>query len=226
MIVEDDDDDISEVVVPEPRSKRRGKAAAPPATNGMPLSKAKGKGKGKAASTANGHKSGSDPVIIEELDDDEPLVAKPLPAKKGKTRAGSPFVVEDGEIVEETESASSPELERMREERDLVRFLSASQYVTRSLNCVVQYKTKSEELSETLLKLIQERNTEPEEQLAVMKAQYDAATNGARLLLDPLLPTYLDSSARGAHQGTHHANCASNSHVKRRSRVNYTFPHA
>jgi hypothetical protein len=182
MIVEDDDEDISEVVVPEPRSKRRGKAAAPPTTNGMPLSKAKGKGKG--ASKANGHKSGSDPVIIEELDDDEPLVAKPLPAKKGKTRAGSPFVVEDGEIVEETESASSPELEKMREERDLVRFLSASQCVTRLLNCVVQYKTKSEELSETLLKLIQERNTEPEEQLAVMRAQYDAATNGARLLLD------------------------------------------
>jgi hypothetical protein len=52
------------------------------------------------------------------------------------------------------------------------------------LNSDVQYKTKSEELSETLLKLIQTRNTEPEEQLAVMKAQYDAAINGARLLFD------------------------------------------
>lgn len=35
-----------------------------------------------------------------------------------------------------------------------------------------------------MLNLIQMRNTEPEEQLAVMKAQYDAASYGARLLLD------------------------------------------
>ena len=119
MVVEDDDEDIAEVVVPEPRSKRRGKAAASPSTNGKPLSKAKGKG--RAASTANGHRGGSEPVIIEELDDNEPLVVKPPPTKKGKTRAGSQFLVEDGEIVEETESVSSPELERMKEERDLVR---------------------------------------------------------------------------------------------------------
>lgn len=119
MVVEDDDEDISEVIVPEPRTRRRGKAAASPTTNGRPLFKAKGKG--RAASTANGHRGGSEPVIIEELDDDEPLVAKPQPTKKGKTRAGSTLLVEDGEIVEETESASSPELERMKEERDLVR---------------------------------------------------------------------------------------------------------
>ena len=42
----------------------------------------------------------------------------------------------------------------------------------------VQYKIKSEELSETLLQLIQARNTEPEEQLAEMKAQYEAASKG------------------------------------------------
>jgi hypothetical protein len=46
------------------------------------------------------------------------------------------------------------------------------------MNSTVQYKTKSEELSETLLQLIQTRSTEPEEQLAEMKAQYDAATKG------------------------------------------------
>ena len=42
----------------------------------------------------------------------------------------------------------------------------------------MQYKLKSEELSETLLRLIQTRNTEPEEQLATLKAQYDAAAKG------------------------------------------------
>jgi hypothetical protein len=117
MVVEDDDEDVAEVVVPEPRSRRRGKVSASPSTNGKPLSKVKGKG--RAASTANGHKGGSEPVIIEELDDDEPIVAKPPPTKKGKTHAGS-LLVEDGEILEETESASPPELERMKEERDLV----------------------------------------------------------------------------------------------------------
>jgi hypothetical protein len=107
------------IVVPEPKGKRRGKATAPPATNGKPLSK----GKGRAASTANGHKS-SEPTIV-DLDDDEPSVARPPPpTKKGKTRAGSSHFVEEGETIE-TESAASPELERMREERDLVRPLSA-----------------------------------------------------------------------------------------------------
>jgi hypothetical protein len=43
----------------------------------------------------------------------------------------------------------------------------------------VQYKVKSEKLSETLLQLIQTRSTEPEEQLAEMKAQYEAASRGA-----------------------------------------------
>jgi hypothetical protein len=52
------------------------------------------------------------------------------------------------------------------------------------LNSAVQYKTKSEELSEALLKLIQTRNTEPEEQLAAIRAHYDATTNGMRVLLD------------------------------------------
>jgi hypothetical protein len=42
----------------------------------------------------------------------------------------------------------------------------------------VQYKVKSEELSEILLQLMQVRNTEPEEQLAEMKAQYEAASKG------------------------------------------------
>ncbi len=120
MLVEDDEEDVPEVV--EPKSKRRSKATAPPATNGKAPTKAKGKG--RAAPKANGQKNGVDLVIIDELDDDEPSVAKPpSPTKKGKTRAGPTFHVEEGEIVEETGSTFSPELERMREERDLVRSL-------------------------------------------------------------------------------------------------------
>ena len=51
------------------------------------------------------------------------------------------------------------------------------------MTSAVQYKVKSEELSETLLQLMQTRNTEPEEQLAEMKAQYEAASKGVWLLL-------------------------------------------
>lgn len=127
MIVEDDDDeeeeeDITEVVEPVPRGKGKSKASASPATNGKPPFKAKGKG--RAASTTSGHKSGSDLVVIEELDDDEPPVAKlPPPIKKGKPRAGSPVSVEEGEIAGEITSSRGSE--RMREERDLVRPLAS-----------------------------------------------------------------------------------------------------
>ncbi|KAI0006192.1 hypothetical protein BJV74DRAFT_880485 [Russula compacta] len=164
MIVEDDDDDegedITEVVEPVPRGKGKSKASASPAINGKPPSKAKGKG--RAASTTSGLKSGLDFVVIEELDDDEPPVAKPPPpTKKGKPSAGSPVSVKDREII------SSRGSERMREERDL-------------------YKLKSEELSETLLQLIQTRNTEPEEQLATLKAQYDAAAKAQEELIKEL----------------------------------------
>jgi hypothetical protein len=118
MIVEDDDEDIPEVVQPEPRTKGKRKVAAPPATNGKPASKAKGKG--RADSMVNGHKDGSDLVVIEELDDDEPVVTKPLPPpKKGKPLTNEPVSLEEGEIA--VKSVKS-ELDRMREERDLVRF--------------------------------------------------------------------------------------------------------
>ncbi|KAI0283080.1 hypothetical protein BGY98DRAFT_32111 [Russula aff. rugulosa BPL654] len=165
MVVDDDDEDVAEVV--ESKSKRRRKGApAVPVTNG------KAKGKGKATSTVNGHKNDADLVIIDELDDEEPPVVKPpSPTKKGKTRAGSSLVEEEGEILEGTvggtKSASSPELERMRAERDL-------------------YKTKSEELSESMLQLIKARNTEPEEELAAMKVQYDAATSAKEELIKEL----------------------------------------
>jgi len=131
MVVEDDEDEIAEVVEPKSKRKRKG-APTVPVTNGKAPSKAKGKG--RSASTVNGHKNDADLVIIDEPDDEEPSVAKPpLPTKKGKARAGSSFLVEEGEIVErtvleETRSAFSPELERMREERDLVRPLPAPQY--------------------------------------------------------------------------------------------------
>ena len=117
MIVEDDDEDVSEVVQPEPRNKGKGRATArSPMTNGKAPSRAKGKG--RAASTTNGHKNSSDLVVVEELDDDEPPVKPPPPPKKGKTRAGSPVLVEEGEIIEPPELG---EPERIREERDLVR---------------------------------------------------------------------------------------------------------
>jgi len=116
MVVEDDDEDVSEVVQPEPRNKGKDKATAPPATNGKPPSR--GKGKGKAGSTINGHKKGSDLVVVEELDDDEPPVAKPpTPSTKGKPRTVSPVLVEEGEIV-----ASHEEFARTREEQNVVRF--------------------------------------------------------------------------------------------------------
>ena len=125
MVVEDDEEDVQEVV--ESKSKRRRKGAPTvPVTNGKAPTKAKAKG--RAASTVNGHKNDADLVIIDELDDEEPSVAKPpSPTKKGKTRAGSSFLAEEGEIVEETRSTSSSELERMREERDLVCPLPAPQ---------------------------------------------------------------------------------------------------
>ncbi len=47
------------------------------------------------------------------------------------------------------------------------------------MDTFVQYKAKSEELSESMLRLIKIRNTEPEEELAVMKAHYEAAADGA-----------------------------------------------
>ena len=180
MVVEDDDDDVAEVV--QPKSKRRGRGAlSVPATNGKAP-----KGKGKANSMVNGHKNDADLVIIDEPDDEKPSLAMPpSPTKKGKTRTGPPFLVEEGEIVEETGPASSPELERMREERDLVRPLPAPQYnCSKLLNTVGQYKAKSEELSESMLQLIKAKNTEPEEELAARKAQYDAAIGGARLLIN------------------------------------------
>ena len=119
MLVEDDDEDVPEVVQPEPRNNGKGKATASPATNGKPPSR--GKGRGKTGSTTNGHKKGSDLVVVEELDDDEPPVARPLtPSTKGKPRI-SP-VVEEGEIVD-----SLGELTRTREERNVVRFFPTPQ---------------------------------------------------------------------------------------------------
>jgi hypothetical protein len=143
MVVEEDEEEVAEVVGPKSKRKRKG-APTVPVTNGKAPRKAKGKG--RAASTVNGHNNDADLVIIDELDDEEPSVAKPpSPTKKGKTRAASSFLVEEGEIiegtVEETRSASSPELERMREERNLVRPLPAPQHnrgKTTEHRCTVQ----------------------------------------------------------------------------------------
>jgi hypothetical protein len=115
MIVEDDDDDIPEVVQPEPRGKGKSKVSPSPATNGKPASKRKGKS--KVDSTAvNGQKRSSDLVVVDELDDDEPPVTKPVPpSKQAKTRTHASASLEEGEI------ASPTGLEKMKEERDLVR---------------------------------------------------------------------------------------------------------
>lgn len=149
MVVEDDEEDVPEVVESKSKRKRKGVPMVP-VTNGKAPTKSKGKG--RAASTVNGHKNDADLVIIDEPDDEEPSVIKPPPTKKGKTKIGP---------------TSSPELVRMREERDL-------------------YKAKSEELSESMLQLIKARNTEPEEELAVMKTHYDAATSAQEELIKEL----------------------------------------
>jgi hypothetical protein len=135
MIVEDDDEDVPEVVQPEPRNKGKSKATASPSVNGKPSSR--GKGKGRAASTTNGHKSISDLVVVEELDDDDPPVAKPpIPSTKGNPPATSLDLVEEGEIPEGLD-----ELGRTKEERDLVRFpplLSPYFGILNGLCCTVQ----------------------------------------------------------------------------------------
>src|SRR6267154_2684731 len=105
----------------QPSKKRKPSASRPTA----------GPSTAKAQATRQRNPSSEAPMVVEddELDDEEPSVAKPPSStKKGKTRAGSSFLMEEGEVVEETRSASSPELERMREERDLVRPLPAPQY--------------------------------------------------------------------------------------------------
>jgi hypothetical protein len=135
MVVEDDDEDVSEVVQPEQRNKGKDKATVPPSINGKPPSR--GKGKGKAGSTTNGHKKGSNLVVVEELDDDEPPVAKsPIPSTKGKRRTISPDLVEEGEIV-----ASLEEFSRTKAEQNVVRFsprLNQRFGISNDLCCAVQ----------------------------------------------------------------------------------------
>ncbi|KAH9001101.1 hypothetical protein EDB92DRAFT_1938880 [Lactarius akahatsu] len=161
VVVEDDDnddDDVPEVVQPATRNDTTAKVPPSVATNGKPASKAKGKG--KATPSTNGHRNDTELVIIDELDDDGPLPAKPLPsAKKGKVSAGSTDSTEKG--------GSFQELEKLREERDM-------------------YKEKSEQLSKSLLQLIQTRKTEPEEQLVSRKAHYDATNRAQEELIQEL----------------------------------------
>ncbi|KAI9446269.1 hypothetical protein H4582DRAFT_2069604 [Lactarius indigo] len=154
----DDDDDVPEVVQPVTRNDAPAKVPPSVVTNGKPASKAKVKG--KAIPSTNGHQNGTELVVIDELDDDDPPPARPLPlAKKGKASGGSTGSTEKG--------AHPRELERLREERDL-------------------YKEKSEQLSKSLLQLIQTRNTEPEERLVSRKAQYDATSRAQEELIQEL----------------------------------------
>ena len=168
MIVEDDDDDndddVPKVVQPVTRNGAIAKVPPSAVTNGKPASRAKGKGKVKPST--NGHRSDAELVVIDELDDDNPSPTPPLQlTKKGKV--GS---TENG--------ANSWELEKLRLERDLVCLLTSCPFLTRLLKIFMQYKEKSEQLSERFLQLIQTRNTEPEEELKSMKAQYDASSKG------------------------------------------------
>lgn len=112
MVVDDndDDDDVPEVVQPATRNDATTKDLPSQMTNGKPASRAKGRG--KAGSQINGHKSNAELVIIDELDDDDPPLFKPLQsANKGKA-------TENG--------AYSRELEKLRLERDLVRLSNLS----------------------------------------------------------------------------------------------------
>ncbi|KAH9066461.1 hypothetical protein EDB87DRAFT_724639 [Lactarius vividus] len=161
VVVEDDDDnddDVPEVVQQSTRTDATARVPPSMATNGKPASKAKGKR--KATPLTNGHRNDTELVVIDELDDGGSRPAKPLPsAKKGKASAGSTDSTEKG--------ACSWELEKLREERDL-------------------YKEKSEQLSKSLLQLIQTRNTEPEEKLVSRKAHYDAASRAQEELIQEL----------------------------------------
>ena len=124
MVVEDDDndDDVPEVVQPALRNDAAAKVPPSHPTNGKPAFKPKGKG--KAGPSMNGHRNGTEFVVIDEQDDDDPPPAKPLPsANRRKSPAGSTDSTEKG--------ANSRELEKLREERDLVR-LSTIQGISKS----------------------------------------------------------------------------------------------
>ncbi len=174
MVVEDDDnavdvdDDVPEVVQDDPRKEATANVHPAPATNGK---SGKARAKAKADSFTNGHRNGTELVVIDERDDDDPPPAKSLPlAKKVKSSTSVTTPAEKG--------AYSREFEKLREERDLVRFKHLRPLLTKVLNTFVQYKEKSEQLSENLRQLIQTRNTEPEEELVSRKARYDAASKG------------------------------------------------
>ena len=215
MIVEDDDDDndddIPKVVQPVARNGAMAKDPPFAVTNGKPASRAKGKG--KVGPSTNGHKSDAELVVIDELDDDDPSPTPPLQlAKKGKV--GS---TENG--------ANSRELEKLRLERDLVRLSTSCPSLTKLLKIFMQYKEKSEQLSERFLQLIQTRNTEPEEKFESMKAQYDAASKGKSVLLGCTTNAYIVSSARGAYTGADHSDFPAEPHVEGRSYVHASPPH-
>jgi hypothetical protein len=170
VVVEDNDDDVSEVVQPATRNDATAKVTLSQPTNGKPAFKPKGKG--KAGLSTNGHKNGTNGtefVVIDEQDDDHPPPTKPLPsAKKGEVtrsfhRGGGLF--SGVRKVERGARLGAP-----------VKHLSPG--LTRILNIFMQYKEKCEQLSESLLQLIQSRNTGPEEKLVSSKAQYEATSRG------------------------------------------------
>ena len=125
VVVEDDDkeddDDVPEVVQPATRNGATAKVPPSLQTNGKSASKAKGKGKGPPT---NGHRNGTEFVVIDELDDDDLPPAKlPPSTKKGKSPAGSTDSTKTG--------SDSRELEKLREERDLVRLSNISAHFFR-----------------------------------------------------------------------------------------------
>ena len=117
VVVEDDDNDGD---VPEVVQLATVKVPPPLPTNGKSASRPNGKG--KAGLPTNGHRNDTEFVVINELGDDDPPPARPLrSAKKGKSPAGSADPIAKG--------AHSRELERLREERDLVRLSNISVHV-------------------------------------------------------------------------------------------------
>jgi hypothetical protein len=218
VVVEDNDDDVSEVVQPATRNDATAKVTLSQPTNGKPAFKPKGKG--KAGLSTNGHKNGTNGtefVVIDEQDDDHPPPTKPLPsAKKGKSPAAS---TEEG--------AYSRELEKLREERDLVRLSNISVQVLQGYstsscstrkNANSYPKASSSSYSQEIRG--QRRSSYPVKLNMKQQAEVNNLDVPSSYLPD------IGSSARGAYPGAEHSDFSADPRVEGRTHVYASFPHA
>jgi hypothetical protein len=157
VIVEDDDIDDDDDVPKVVQPVTRNGAMAKDSPSAMTNGKPASRAKGKRKAGPLTNGHKSDPeLVVIDELDDDDPTPAPPLQLAKKGKAGS---IENG--------AYSLELEKLRLERDL-------------------YKEQSEELSEHFLQLMQTRNTEPEEKLVYMKAQYDAASKAQEELIQEL----------------------------------------